>query len=137
MIESVVAGGACFLLDQMSKRWAWSYAAVSSTHRARPRIASAKVSKPSYNQSGARVRFFLMWAGALFSAVALIGITPNANDFTLTGLGLALGGAAGNLFEIVRYRAVTDFVDLGWWPAFNLADASIVSGVMMAILSLR
>ncbi len=43
--------------------------------------------------------------------------------------GMQLGGAAGNLVDRVRYGHVFDFVDLGWWPVFNVADSAIVVGV--------
>ena len=48
------------------------------------------------------------------------------------GLALALAGAAGNLVDILRWRYVVDFVDLGWWPVFNLADVGIVGGLLLA-----
>ncbi len=46
-------------------------------------------------------------------------------------LGLQLGGASGNLLDRVRLGHVTDFVDVGSWPIFNVADASIVVGLTM------
>lgn len=46
-------------------------------------------------------------------------------------LGLQLGGAAGNLLDRLRMGHVTDFVDVGPWPIFNVADASIVLGLLM------
>lgn len=46
-------------------------------------------------------------------------------------LGLQFGGAAGNLLDRVRLGHVTDFVDVGSWPIFNLADASIVIGLVL------
>ena len=46
------------------------------------------------------------------------------------GLGLALGGAGSNVLDQLRRGAVVDFLDLGWWPVFNLADAAIVAGVI-------
>ena len=45
-------------------------------------------------------------------------------------VGLILGGALGNLIDRVRLGAVVDFIDPVFWPAFNLADASIVVGVL-------
>ena len=48
-------------------------------------------------------------------------------------LGLQIGGAAGNLLDRVRMGHVTDFVDLGPWPVFNLADASIVVGIVVLV----
>ncbi len=47
------------------------------------------------------------------------------------GLGLVLGGAIGNLVDRMRLGYVVDFIDLGWWPVFNLADSSIVIGVLL------
>ena len=46
-------------------------------------------------------------------------------------LALQFGGAVGNLLDRFRLGAVTDFIDVGIWPIFNLADASIVSGLAL------
>ena len=46
-------------------------------------------------------------------------------------LGLQIGGALGNLLDRLRLGSVTDFIDVGPWPVFNLADASIVSGLVL------
>nr|WP_296771955.1 signal peptidase II [Rhodococcus sp. (in: high G+C Gram-positive bacteria)] len=59
------------------------------------------------------------------------------------GLGLVLGGALGNLIDRF-FRApgplqghVVDFVSVGWWPVFNVADSSIVCGaILLVVLSL-
>ena len=48
-------------------------------------------------------------------------------------LGLQLGGAAGNLLDRLRMGHVTDFVDVGPWPIFNLADAAIVTGLVLLV----
>jgi signal peptidase II len=54
----------------------------------------------------------------------------------LAGLGLVLGGGTGNVIDrVVRdHGGVVDFVDLHWWPVFNVADASIVTGVGLLLL---
>jgi len=46
-------------------------------------------------------------------------------------LGLQLGGATGNLLDRLRMGHVTDFADIGSWPIFNVADSSIVVGLLM------
>jgi signal peptidase II len=48
-------------------------------------------------------------------------------------VGLLLGGALGNLADRARSGAVIDFIDPVAWPAFNLADACIVIGVLMLL----
>lgn len=57
-------------------------------------------------------------------------------------LAMIAGGAVGNLIDRV-FRAgdglfsgaVIDFIDLGWWPVFNLADSAIVVGVVAMVVS--
>ena len=44
-------------------------------------------------------------------------------------LGLLLGGAMGNLADRLRLGHVTDFIDIGAWPVFNMADSAIVTGI--------
>jgi signal peptidase II len=51
-------------------------------------------------------------------------------------LGLLIGGSASNLIDRVRLGHVTDFIDLEFWPAFNLADSFIVLGVLILLAAL-
>ena len=55
---------------------------------------------------------------------------PLEHGLLRAALGLQLGGAAGNLIDRVRFREVTDFINFDFWPAFNVADASISIGVV-------
>jgi len=48
-------------------------------------------------------------------------------------LGLQLGGALGNLADRLFLGYVVDFIDVGPWPVFNLADASIVGGILLLL----
>jgi signal peptidase II len=52
-------------------------------------------------------------------------------------LGLVLGGTSGNLTDRIRQQYVTDFVSVGFgnvrWPTFNVADSSIVVGILVII----
>jgi signal peptidase II len=51
--------------------------------------------------------------------------------------GLLLGGAAGNLIDRLNHGAVTDFVKLPHWPAFNVADICVTLGVLSLIYVLE
>jgi signal peptidase II len=51
-------------------------------------------------------------------------------------LGLVIGGSVSNLADRVRLGFVTDFLDFRHWPAFNLADSSIVIGVAILLFAL-
>lgn len=49
------------------------------------------------------------------------------------GLALVAGGAAGNLIDRVLAGGVTDFIDVGWWPVFNVADIALDCGVALIV----
>jgi signal peptidase II len=51
-------------------------------------------------------------------------------------LGLVLGGTVGNLIDRLRLGYVTDFIDFGFWPAFNIADSAVKVGVIIFAYSL-
>ncbi len=78
-----------------------------------------------------------------FTAIAIVVITiiiaylraaPQPNPVVAVCLGMQLGGAFGNLVYRLRYGYVVDFVDVKFWPIFNVADSSISVGT--AILAL-
>lgn len=88
-----------------------------------------------YAGAGSRAALMLTWALALVSAVILHRSSAwFQGPAALFGLGLAFGGAASNLLDILRQRYVIDFIDLGWWPVFNLADVAIIAGLAAAFL---
>lgn len=77
---------------------------------------------------------------ALFSSIALaviVWVVVSKRFFFLENtwgslaLGLAAGGTLGNLIDRVYYGFVTDFLKAGPWPAFNIADASMVTGMLL------
>ncbi len=48
--------------------------------------------------------------------------------------GLLAGGAIGNLIDRIASGAVTDYIDVGSWPPFNLADVAVTLGVALLVL---
>jgi signal peptidase II len=54
---------------------------------------------------------------------------PNPSPTIRAALGLMLAGALGNLIDRLINGHVTDFIDIGPWWIFNLADTSIVAGI--------
>lgn len=48
-------------------------------------------------------------------------------------IGLQLGGALGNLIDRLALGSVVDFIDIGPWPIFNVADSSIVIGMIILV----
>ena len=51
-------------------------------------------------------------------------------------IGLIVGGALGNLVDRLKDGAGVDFISVGWWPAFNVADSSISVGMVLLVLIL-
>ena len=77
--------------------------------------------------------FLLALAAVIGIAVFLVYLRyiPLKSRLLKIGLGLDLGGAIGNLIDRLRLEGkVTDFIDIGPWPVFNVADMSIVVGTI-------
>ena len=76
---------------------------------------------------------------ALAALVALLIFFARHRDRPLVWLptGLLIGGATGNLIDRTREGGVTDFIDLPWWPAFNVADIAITFGVLSLLYVLE
>jgi signal peptidase II len=87
------------------------------------------------------------WILTLIATAVVIGIVWMGrrllSPWWALGLGMILGGALGNLVDrFLRWPGplrghVVDFLSIGWWPVFNVADASVVGGaVLLVTLSL-
>jgi signal peptidase II len=79
---------------------------------------------------------------ALLTSVAVIWMvwffarSGSRHPVLPTALGLLIGGSLSNLADRIRLGHVTDFLDLSWWPSFNLADTFICVGVAILLLTL-
>ena len=80
-----------------------------------------------------RAAALLAGVGFLGSALLLGSAAPV--EGTAVGFGLALGGATGNLSDRLARGSVVDFIALGWWPAFNVADTALVVGLIVTVWS--
>jgi signal peptidase II len=94
--------------------------------------------------SGIAFGLFSSWAGTVtvLTAAAVLWMVlyfaraGARHPILPIALGLLIGGSAGNLVDRVRLGHVTDFLDLTYWPAFNLADTFIVTGVGILMIAL-
>ena len=96
----------------------------------------------NWHNSGAAFGMF-QGAGMVFTVLAFIVIGAiiyyfpqvETEDWTLRlAMGLQLGGAAGNLVDRLMMGKVTDFISIGTFPVFNVADSSISVGVAVLLL---
>jgi signal peptidase II len=95
-----------------------------------------------WNNSGAAFGSFQN-GNVVFTVLAILVILAilyyyprvDARDWTLrVAMGLQLGGAAGNLIDRLQMGRVTDFISIGSFPVFNVADSAISVGVVVLLL---
>jgi len=86
-----------------------------------------------------RVPFFIIVPLIALTIIILIfKKTKESEILMISSLSLILGGAIGNFIDRIRFSYVIDFIYLHWfnkfhWPAFNIADGTIVVGVALLI----
>ena len=98
----------------------------------------------NWHNTGAAFGLFQRFGGlfavlAIVVAIAILYYLPQVprEDWPLRlAMGMQLGGALGNLVDRLTQGYVTDFVSVGSFPVFNVADASISVGVVVLILGL-
>jgi signal peptidase II len=71
--------------------------------------------------------------GAALLALVAYFVTHLDKPLVWLPTGMLLGGALGNVIDRVRDGAVTDFIKLPGWPAFNVADIAITFGVLVLL----
>jgi len=91
------------------------------------------------SDAGGWQRWFFTILALVVSAliIAWLKKLPGTEKFQATALSLILGGAIGNAIDRIIYDHVIDFIDVYYqhlhWPAFNIADSSIVLGAAILI----
>jgi len=68
--------------------------------------------------------------------IYLLIFVAKGSLFLEISISLMLSGAIGNLTDRIRHGSVTDFIDVGIWPVFNIADSCISIGMAMLIFHL-
>lgn len=83
---------------------------------------------------------FVVLGVLVLGALALLVLRADLGRGPAASLGFVAGGAIGNLVDRVfrdHDGAVVDFIDLQWWPVFNIADAAICVGVALLLITWR
>lgn len=98
------------------------------------------------NSSNTGAAFGIFKDGALFFTIVAILVSiaiiiyfprvPRSQIALRVALALQLGGALGNLFDrLIQSGQVTDYISVGRFPVFNIADAAIFTGVVILLIS--
>ncbi len=123
-------------LDQLTKHTIASGIAVGQQRRFVPGVKFVHVRNNGVAfgfLSGGGALLFIFTFAALGALVWYLARRPERAWLWLP-TGLLIGGALGNLIDRVANGAVTDFIKLPHWPAFNVADMAITFGVISLVL---
>lgn len=137
--------------DLLSKKYVFAYLDTIMPVQQRVVIPGVLVFSKNINEGGAwgvasgYSALFLVVTALIIPFVVIMAYSCRDRGAPLWALGLLAGGAAGNLYDrifVSEYlyhrgeyvRGVRDFIDVGWWPVFNVADIVIVVGVAVYML---
>jgi signal peptidase II len=135
---------AVFLLDRLTKEWVTTNIPLGT---ARPvvgdyvRIVHAQNTGAAFGLLPERTTLLsILSVLAVFAIVYYYRQIASSSSLVSATLGMQLGGAFGNLLDRVMQGYVVDFVDVGvgdirFW-AFNVADSSIVVGILLVMAAL-
>lgn len=85
---------------------------------------------------GAPTAVFVLATAVVIAVICWFALTRVQNRFIAFAAAAVAGGAIGNLIDRARLGHVRDFIAVGPWPPFNVADASITIGVSLALIAM-
>jgi signal peptidase II len=139
----ILFAGAVVLLDQVTKEWVRQNLSTGESWSPFEWLAPyARII--NWNNSGAAFGmlqgFSLVFTVlAIIVSLAILYYFPQVSKqdwYLKLALGLQLGGAVGNLIDRLLQGYVTDFISVGSFPVFNVADSSISVGVVVLVLGM-
>jgi signal peptidase II len=137
------AAGVAYALDRLTKAWAEHLLAGRPPVTIFPHVVQLNLTTNSGGAFGLGESAPLLFAGAtlLVSGLIVWASFRQRQVAHAVALGLVLGGALGNLTDRALRGdgfldgRVVDFIDFRVWPVFNLADAAIVLGAVLLVLT--
>jgi signal peptidase II len=115
-------------VDGVTKRLATLYLLEGHLYALTPGWGVRLVNNPRASLSARDTAFLL-------AVITGVVVASGPGGSTALGVGMVIGGAAGNLIDRLRCGAVVDFLAAGRWPVFNIADAAITIGLLVAAVS--
>jgi signal peptidase II len=141
-LVSVGVAAVVVLADQLSKTWAVRHLTGGRTVDV---VGSLRFnltfnSGMAFSQ-GRGIGPFIGVVALVVIVVLLVSLRRTGSMLSAVGIGLVIGGAIGNVSDRL-FRAgegflggaVVDFIDLQWWPVFNVADMAVTTGGVILVL---
>lgn len=137
-LELLAALASVLAADQLSKRHVLAEARFAPARAPRSYVSirciiNRRVALVAYSETWIVTAWVLCTALAFF----VLDQEPFAeNALGAAGIGMVLGGVTGNVIDLLWRRGIVDFIALGSWTIFNLADVAIIGGLALTILAL-
>ena len=96
-------------------------------------ITNVRNSGAAFGFAPAGAGLFLLASVIVALGLAIYVIRNQGDEWTFAALGLIMGGTVGNGFDRVINGTVTDFINVHFWPVFNVADSAISIGVILML----
>ena len=134
----LLTAAAIVTADQLTKSWIRSYAEGETIFQA-AFFRIIHVTNTGAAFGSLQDKSFFLTIVACIGIVLVLAVTfllsrrlPSMNSIPDKSiLGLILGGIIGNLTDRLRIGHVTDFISVGIWPTFNIADSALTVGVIL------
>lgn len=144
----VVIAAIVIAVDQLTKHWALNALGPSAAHPTGRnidlfwtlRFNLAFNTGMAFSSGDGFGPFVPILAIAVIAAL-LISIGKSSSRWYVLAVGLVIGGALGNVVDRLfrgeggLHGAVVDFIDVQWWPIFNVADIAVVTGGALLLLT--
>lgn len=136
----LAAAVSSFAADQVTKSWAVRTVAAEGDLRTNQwlNIVSVHNNGVAFGIATGAGAWVLIAIGIAVTSLLVFWLVRSTSARQTLGLGLAIGGAVGNVVDRIYLGSVRDFLDFHWgdahWPAFNLADAFILTGLAIVVL---
>jgi signal peptidase II len=138
LLWAVAIASAVFIVDQVIKFLVESSMRVGQSISLVPGLLDHTYIKNdggAFGILGGSQMILLVGSAVAVAVVLWMLLSGRPSVPTTLGCGLILGGAAGNLLDRLGSGEVTDYIHFSFWYIFNAADAAIVLGVALLLLS--
>ncbi len=130
------------LLDQLTKSWAEHSLTGAPVHvLGSLQLELTRNSGASFSMGTGFGPWIALGALGVVAALLWVGRAVRTR-LSAVALGMVVGGALGNVVDrAVRgdagflHGSVIDFIDLQWWPVFNIADVGVVCGAILLVIA--
>lgn len=128
-----------FVLDRASKWWITTHFHLSESHQLLDGILYLTYVEnygAAFGIMPGQSWFFLLCGITVIAGLSFYNARYRVPEPVRVFIGVLAGGALGNLTDRYFYGHVIDFLDLRWWPVFNVADIAIVCGGLLLMVYL-